>query len=333
MKTKNRLNLKGSGIFQVHNNKKCPPCPKCPPCLKSSSEKPHQHIAAPTVVKKPASTVVTNSAPTVVKKPASTVVTNSAPTLVTKSAPTLVTKSAPTLVTKSAPTVVRNPKTTPARTYAEVTKSTSVSAPAIVTNPKSTPTPSYAQVTKPTSVSAPVDINTEINNIYKNIITVLRQLMNDKSTNNKSELKKLLHMAKNADSKIENALINIDNAKEKTLEASLLKLNSVLKKNCSGWIDGPKCAMVVKFLPSSIKNMYEIIYLFDNTLTQNDKNIKITKFINIAVPELKKIIDSNTYPELQQFSDNVNAIYKKLYTKGGKKIIKRKKTVKRKKNR
>ena len=309
MKTKNRLNLKGSGIFQVHNNKKCPPCPKCPPCLKSSSEKPHQHIAAPTVVKKPASTVVTNSAPT------------------------LVTKSAPTLVTKSAPTVVRNPKTTPARTYAEVTKSTSVSAPAIVTNPKSTPTPSYAQVTKPTSVSAPVDINTEINNIYKNIITVLRQLMNDKSTNNKSELKKLLHMAKNADSKIENALINIDNAKEKTLEASLLKLNSVLKKNCSGWIDGPKCAMVVKFLPSSIKNMYEIIYLFDNTLTQNDKNIKITKFINIAVPELKKIIDSNTYPELQQFSDNVNAIYKKLYTKGGKKIIKRKKTVKRKKNR
>ena len=144
-------------------------------------------------------------------------------------------------------------------------------------------------------------------------------------------------MAKNADSRIESTLIDIDNAKEKTLEASLLKLNYVLKNNCSGWIDGPKCAMIVKFLPTPIKNMYEIINLFDNKLSQSDKNIKITKFINIAIPELKNTIDNNIYPELQQFSDNVNAIYKKLDTKGGKrkkerKKKERKKTVERKKN-
>ena len=284
MKSKNKLNLTGSGIFQVRNNhRRCPPCPKCPPCLKSpSSKKLDQHKPAPTVVTNPKSaTTVT------ISKPNPNIVTNP--------------KSATTVVTtpKPAPTVVTNSKTTPARTYAEVTK--------------------------PTSVSAPVDINTEINNIYKNIITVLRQLMNDKSTN-KSELKKLLHMAKNADSKIENALINIDNAKEKTLEASLLKLNSVLKLNCSGWIDGPKCAMIVKFLPLSIKNMYEIINLFDSKLSQADKKIKITKFIHIAIPELKNIIDKNIYPELQQFSDNINTIYKKLYTKGGKRTVIRKKT-------
>lgn len=87
--------------------------------------------------------------------------------------------------------------------------------------------------------------------------------MNDKLTNNKSKLKKLLNIAKNAYSKIENALINIDNAKEKMLEASLLKLNSVLKNNCCGWIDRPKCSIVVKLLPPPIKKMYEIINLFE----------------------------------------------------------------------
>lgn len=68
-------------------------------------------------------------------------------------------KPAPTVVTKSAPTVVRKPASGVVRKFAPtvVTKSASN----VVT--KSTPT----VVTKPAFVSAPVDINTEINNIYK----------------------------------------------------------------------------------------------------------------------------------------------------------------------
>tara|TARA_Y100000389_G_C17375200_1_gene471252 strand:+ start:156 stop:1139 length:984 start_codon:yes stop_codon:yes gene_type:complete len=176
-----------------------------------------------------------------------------------------------------------------------------------------------------------LDIYSETNNLLIILITKMRELMTSHSTTNDSDLKKLLIFFKKSDSKIEDALIEIDNTKQKTLEMSLLKFNYIIEKNCSGW-NAPKCAIAERLLVADLQKIYNILKLFKTNLSISDKKIKIHEFIDIFITNLKNIIDSNIYPELQQFSDNVNTIYKKLYTKGGKKTVKRKKTVKKKKN-
>ena len=171
-----------------------------------------------------------------------------------------------------------------------------------------------------------LDIYSETNNLLIKLITKVRELMNNYSTTNDSELKKLLNFLKKSDTKIEDALIEIDNTKQKTLEMSLLKFNNILEKNCSGW-NAPKCAIAERFLIADLQKIYKILKLFKSNLSISDKKIKIQEFIDVFITNFKKIIDENIHPDLQIFYKDVNKIYNILYHKGGKKKKYRKKTV------
>lgn len=117
------------------------------------------------------------------------------------------------------------------------------------------------------------DIYSETNNLLIKSITKMRELMTSHSTINDSELKKLLISYKKSESKIEDALIEIDNAKQKTLEMSLLKFNNIIEKNCSGW-NAPKCAIAERLLIADLQKIYNILKLFKSNLSINDKKKK-----------------------------------------------------------